>query len=538
MKKFFRSAMDKARRARAIMAKGYSQSEAAFLVGLSSGHSIATYKWRHPEVWDEPVDMSLAADVPARDRRQIVTSAEATAFHISPKKDRGPCPICGFRASLALHRLIGADEAADLAGARWIKRRRHPRGSWYDVPIGADGRPVPKAEQPEGYGLTDLSRERIRRAVAMRARGATFRRIADALGIQPQDVTKLRHDYRAAWAAEWARVTLGTVEMAKARREPKPAAGEPCQPVAYTPADRPTVRQFVEHAYIPQHLALAPRSAEQLRIVARKFQEHAGPVPIADVTDDQCTAFLRSMLADGKHAATTINSRRRELVTILRFAWKKRFRDEVPRDVPRVRELRKLPVAWTVDEISNLVGFSGRLSGSVGPCLACHFWPALELVAYWTGARIGDILRIGSADVDLERGEILVCASKTGKQKLYRIHHQAVEAVRAIYDPRRELLFDWPYSPGHLFVVFRSIVVAAGIPYDGQARGLFHRLRRTNLSYCWAADRRLAQDQADHGSERTTRAHYIDPRIAVERSAADVLPVPDFAGEGRLRVFA
>ena len=72
----------------------------------------------------------------------------------------------------------------------------------------------------------------------------------------------------------------------------------------------------------------------------------------------------------------------------------------------------------------------------------------------------------------------------------------------------------------------RSIVEAAGIPPPKGHNQLFHRLRRTTLSLCAAIDPAVAQGQAGHADYATTLKHYIDPRIAGGRSAADVLPEP------------
>jgi integrase len=72
----------------------------------------------------------------------------------------------------------------------------------------------------------------------------------------------------------------------------------------------------------------------------------------------------------------------------------------------------------------------------------------------------------------------------------------------------------------------REIVAEAGIRQPAGGRQLFHRLRRTTLSLCAAVDPSVAQRQAGHANYATTLKHYIDPRIARGRSAADVLPEP------------
>ena len=286
-----------------------------------------------------------------------------------------------------------------------------------------------------------------------------------------------------------------------------------------------TLAVFTEEIYQPAHIALRPRSFAELRRVARQFEAFAGPVLLTDISEDVLTAFLGHLLARGL-SGPTINSARRELLTLLRFAYRRHLIDEVPRDVPRVPESRRIPTAWTTEEVARLFDLSSRWPGRVGNHLARLWWPALEKVAYWTGARIGDLMAIRPADLDVTRAELLVCASKTGKEKLYSLHPQAMTAMASVYNPRAERLFVWPYSPNHLFVVFRGIVRAAGVPYNGKRGQLFQRLRRTHVTYCWLRSPALAQRQADHYSARTTWQSYVDPRIAGEQTAADVLPVP------------
>lgn len=293
---------------------------------------------------------------------------------------------------------------------------------------------------------------------------------------------------------------------------------------------------FVDRVYLPQRLGLRPRSARQLRTVARQFQGFTGPVPVSQITDDQHTAFLRHLLDIGMEG-TTVNSRRRELWTLRSFAYRKRMTGEPPRDVPRAPEHHRTPEAWTVEEVGQLLSYSAGLPGYVGCSRAGAWWPALESLIYWTGARVGDALAAKSDSLDIVRATWRCRASKTGKEHLYDLHPRCVDALKGIYNRERAPLFAWPYSPNHLFVAFRLIVKRAGIRYSGQPRQLFYRLRRTNLSYCWAADPSIAVRQADHSSAEVTRAHYVDPSIAHARSARDVLPVPTFSLSRQLRLF-
>lgn len=55
---------------------------------------------------------------------------------------------------------------------------------------------------------------------------------------------------------------------------------------------------------------------------------------------------------------------------------------------------------------------------------------------------------------------------------------------------------------------------------------LFHRLRRTTITFCAIVDQSVAQRTAGHRDFATTQKYYIDPRIYRSLSAADILPDP------------
>jgi integrase len=288
-----------------------------------------------------------------------------------------------------------------------------------------------------------------------------------------------------------------------------------------------TLTRLTEEHYLPSRLAMRSRSAYQLRLLVRDFERFAGPVPLCRVTDELVTAWLRWLLARGLSPATA-NTRRRGINTLRLWAWRQGFVDAPPRWVPRLREPHRVPAAWTVEEISALLRTARRWPGRIGEHAAADWWYALILCIYWTGVRIGDVMAARAGSVDWRAGVWTCLATKTGHEQRYRLHPTCLAALCKLRQPDAQRpLFFWPYSYGHLFVAFRAIVCHAGVRYDGQPRQLFHRLRRTCLSYCWAIDPALAQRQAGHFSAATTWRFYVDPTLTGERSAADVLPVPD-----------
>lgn len=288
--------------------------------------------------------------------------------------------------------------------------------------------------------------------------------------------------------------------------------------------------------YLPTRCGMADTSAEQLLIAARLYD-----VPLPALDESELARRLSAYARD--HSPSTTNSKRRAILTL----WDAAAADGLCRPpnrkkVPRAREYKRMPLAWTVAEVERLVAHCRRLSGSYGDVAQGSFWTALVLFVWDTGARVGATLSARSADCNLAERYLILRAeySKTGVDRVHWLSDQTVAAIAGFHCPHRALIWPWPHHRRTLYRHFRYIVEDVGLKAES-TMGLFHKLRRTNLSYTAACGGiELAQRQAGHASSATTRAHYIDPRIAPERSAVDVLPtlnVADGNGERQLRLF-
>lgn len=299
------------------------------------------------------------------------------------------------------------------------------------------------------------------------------------------------------------------------------------------PAD-PTLTAYFLSVYRPQRLSLGDRAAAEIHRACRQFSEWFGAdVPLSDLSDDCLSAFLGYL--NRRVSPSTVNNRRAQILAVWRFAAKRHLCCG-PEDVPRAREPERIPEAWTLAQVEQLVGFCRFVPGWVGVTPAGAWWSALTLACYWTAARISTVLAFRTADVDLAQRWIVSRQQKNGRHRLYHLSDQAAAAIGAIWCPHRERLFEWPHCPRYLWTCFRRIVKAAGLPCSLDGRGLFHRLRRTSLSYAAAVSLDAARDLAGHSTSQVTRRHYVDPRIA-QRPIASVLPTPRIADGRQLRLF-
>lgn len=289
-----------------------------------------------------------------------------------------------------------------------------------------------------------------------------------------------------------------------------------------TPA---TVREFLFQEFLPARF-VAPSTLALWPVVVNRLDRWAErPVRLDELTAPLLTAHLRAMLAD--HSPVTVNNQRRRALQLWRAAHDAGYCDP-PGKVPKVREPEPEPEAWTVEEFGRLIAECRKLRPVPRLTWRADWWTSLWLTVYWTGARIGSLLAAGVTDYSEPQQELRLRArtQKNSRGQRFRLSGQAAAWVGRILlcEPGRTLLWPWDFNRSWLWREARRIVEAAGLPCPHESRQLFHRARRTCLSYCAATDPAIAQRQAGHASLTMTSRHYLDQRICGQRTAADVLP--------------
>ena len=106
--------------------------------------------------------------------------------------------------------------------------------------------------------------------------------------------------------------------------------------------------------------------------------------------------------------------------------------------------------------------------------------------------------------------------------KMSELPPVAVEALRAIGQPCRDLVFPWPKCESELWTQYGKILKRAGLTRDRKSK--FHRMRRSAASHYEAAGGN-ATELCGHSTRRVTRA-YLDPRIATVVQPARLLFTP------------
>ncbi len=271
----------------------------------------------------------------------------------------------------------------------------------------------------------------------------------------------------------------------------------------------------------------AEASAEKYKCVINRFSWYlASEATLENLTDDTLQEFFAWLKAAGRSNAT-INGYRACLLALWRHAWRKRMLDELPHDVPKLREPKRLPKAWSLTEFERILTAAGKQPGEVAGISSSQWWRSLLLVAFDTGLRISALLQTRVADLDVEAGVLFIAAEhqKQDADQVFALHAdtRSLIALTAPFD--REWLFPWPHGMRELRECYREILKTSGLPHG--KKDLFHKLRRTSGTYlARATDAATAQSHLGHSSMAVTARSYLDPRMLNRVQAAMVMERP------------
>lgn len=286
----------------------------------------------------------------------------------------------------------------------------------------------------------------------------------------------------------------------------------------------PSLRSHFEVLYASHRLAGASDSTfRQYRATLKNFDEFLGREATIDDLRDDLVHRAAHWLAgrEKKKSPFTALKLQENLLAIWRFLVSK----HIVRDLPNVKLISVpdlIPVAWTKAELKTLWNTCQKQAGTIGGVTASGWWHGLHSVIWDTGERINAVLHCRWIDLDL-RGRWLKVPHGIRKGKradmLFRLHPDTILILRAIRDPKRELIFPWTSHPTQIYHEYKKLLKSAGLPTDRYHK--FHCLRRSTASYLEAAG---GDATAQLGHEhRSTTKRYLDPRIVKKRQASDVL---------------
>lgn len=177
----------------------------------------------------------------------------------------------------------------------------------------------------------------------------------------------------------------------------------------------------------------------------------------------------------------TINCELRSLRAAVRKAEKWGY---IPKgkgpEIEFLKEPGKLPVYVTPEHFAKIYASCDATRWpDRQPFTAADWWRGLLVAAYMTGWRIGSLLALRWADVDLDAGTALSRAAdnKGKRDQLVPLHPLVVEHLRRLKS-FSTFVFPWLHGRRQVYDEFLALQKAAGVHPTGKARYGFHDLRR------------------------------------------------------------
>lgn len=232
---------------------------------------------------------------------------------------------------------------------------------------------------------------------------------------------------------------------------------------------QPLIMTFarVADAYLAERIVSKMYAANVRRIALQ-----AGMVSV-----DAVNAHLKRRSAERK--STTVRAERTILLTLYKWGYEAGMIAEAPRGVMRIKARKAPTKAWTIDQLRQLLeatrkhdGERLRSGASLGVFLRC--W---VLVAYETGARLGDVMSFAASNFD---GDTLSWTqSKTGDPMVRTLTKSCQDAIgEMLAVSPNGCILGWACGPRQATQHMRKLIDSIGIGGTGKW------LRRSGATHC------------------------------------------------------
>jgi len=292
------------------------------------------------------------------------------------------------------------------------------------------------------------------------------------------------------------------------------------------PAPAITLESYFRETYKPEHLVGCSRDTLiQYEVALRHWNRFSGSTPLEMIGKREIAQFSEWLLP--KRSPATVNKTLRHILPILRFAEDADDIAKCPK-YRKLKETKSVPLALTLDEFAKVLLAAESEHIDRGGIPAKLWWRSLLLACWETGLRISAILSVTTRDV-LFDSLGLYCqadAQKDREAQWFPLSPTTMDAIKKIYDPTRNLLWQKNVTNETISRNFRRILDRSGI-YAPVGMGMcFHRIRKSTASYTHAAGGN-AQKKLGHSSPTVT-ARYLDPRVVVSKDESPPMPLPRF----------
>lgn len=300
---------------------------------------------------------------------------------------------------------------------------------------------------------------------------------------------KQKHGDKAPWCVGWLdpdgkrkSQSIGAKSNAEkfARKtEGQLAAG------TYESKSRATWELFVNQYESKVLTGMSPANKSGAQSAMNNFERLAKPGRMHTINTATIDGFIAARRVEkvrGKKTPTaaTVNRDLRYLRSILRKAHKWGYIARVP-DFAFLREPGKIATYILPEHFAAIYKACDVATlPDRQPFAPADYWRALFVVAYMTGWRIGQIMALRWADVNLDKGTALSrAADNKGKRDvLLPLHPLVVDHLRRLKS-FSSLVFPWAFDKKDLYAAFYAIQDKAKVkPEHGKGRYGFHDFRR------------------------------------------------------------
>lgn len=245
---------------------------------------------------------------------------------------------------------------------------------------------------------------------------------------------------------------------------------------------------------------------------AKQFTEATKCEDVSQINKSIANQFV-DWLKSRPITTTTQHTRRRAFVTLWKAAYDAGL-CPIYEPCRRIKLIRKSPRAWSIDDVRKLVAVTRTdRTEWAWRVTAGDYWASLFAAAWDTGLRLGDLLSIERAWIQIDSatgaGLLVMVASKTSKEHLCTLNPCTMQIIQATFEqqPKRRLIWPLRADRREFYRDTQKRFAAAGL------QGTFRFLRRSAVTWAESQSPGLGTKLAGHRDSRTTRESYLDPLL-------------------------
>ena len=202
-----------------------------------------------------------------------------------------------------------------------------------------------------------------------------------------------------------------------------------------------------------------------------RFRKITKPLYVSRVKMQDIEAFVAKRLSTGvgrfgsKVSASTVNKDLRHIKSALRCAHDWGHLDAVPK-IKMLKEPKRIAIYLPPDDFERIFDACSHVrTPAYCGCTPKQWWQSMLAFAYMTGWRIGEILALKAADVDLDSLTALTRHedNKGNRDEITPLHEALVPFLKAMLDCGNEYVFPWRGGRVGLSRAFMRIQKAGGV---------------------------------------------------------------------------